>query len=149
MYLCVGKPMIDSEWLTECVWTFTADCDTFFPKLLNILPTSPHPVPIYTVHTDTNASHTRTHNYPTLLFRIQRNQGKLYPRRQVSKCNRPVKNQTGVEKHCFVNNGAQLESQIEQEQEDRGCRPQIKSLWLIEISSCNRWTCVDTHSSVW
>ena len=44
-----------------------------------------------------------------------------------------MRNQAGVEKHRFVNNGAQLESQIEQEQEERGRRTHIQSPWLIEL----------------
>lgn len=68
VYLCVTVSqrltVNDSLTLCVCVCRFTVDFgtlqpNTFFPKLLNILPASPHPPPIYTQENKciTHASH--------------------------------------------------------------------------------------------
>lgn len=76
VYLCVtmSQRLTVNDSPTLCVCRFTVDFgtlqpNTFFPKLLNILPASPHPPPIYT-HRKINASHMRR-----TFFRVQQHQG--------------------------------------------------------------------------
>lgn len=63
--------------------------------------------------------HTDTHTSPSF-FWVQEETSETLSTQGKPECSTPVKNQTGAKKHCFESNGALVESQMKQEQEEGG-----------------------------